>query len=120
MKPNNEKPEQRSSPRVQVEVPINVCLRSAQVCTRVETVDLSYEGFGLYIAEPAFRGTLAKGEVLSFQTEEDFFCLRGLAQIRWIDLKHGRVGMSLLEPGVRGSKLLREFVSLCTSGVGVS
>jgi c-di-GMP-binding flagellar brake protein YcgR len=100
--------------RVGVEVPVKVRRFTGRPGITAMTVDISSGGLGIQLPETTAAGSIVAGDLLAFETSEDFFGIRGLGEVVWVHSDNRRVGISFLDLDERGAALLEGFLSVCS------
>ena len=75
--------------------------------------DISQGGLKVRAGTPLnFKGLFHEGDQIVFETQEDFFKLRGKGEIRWTAVEKGEVGIKFNELDNHSRESLEAFLSM--------
>ncbi len=105
--------DRRESPRIDLETQITIKSPNSQSLILAWIENISCGGFKLKADIPLnFKDIFHIGDIVSFETYEDFFMLKGSGEVRWTSPEENEAGIKFEEIDPRSRKFLNSFLRM--------
>ncbi len=98
-------------PRIGLEIMVRLQLKDSSRSYNAEIVDLSEGGFKIHNEDLEISESFNVGDLLDFETHEDFFRIKGVGEIVW--LSKDMAGVDFVEIDKDSKIMLNEFLEVC-------
>ena len=84
-------------PRIGLEIIVRLQLKDSDTSYSAEILDISEGGFKIHIEDWKIFESFNEGDLLDFETHEEFFKIKGVGKIIWVSKNKNMVGVDFVE-----------------------
>ncbi len=100
-------------PRIGLEIIVRLQLKDSDTSYSAEILDISEGGFKIHIEDWKIFESFNEGDLLDFETHEEFFKIKGVGKIIWVSKNKNMVGVDFVEIDNDSKIMLKEFLGIC-------
>lgn len=100
-------------PRIGLEIIVRLHSKGSGTYYSAEILDISEGGFKINNEHLGIFESFNVGDLLDFETHEEFFRIKGVGKIVWLSENKNTAGVDFVEIDKESKIMLKEFLGVC-------